>query len=502
MNTKRKVKPAARPVVIDHQVIIIGAGFSGLNMALRLLQSGITDFAVLERASDVGGTWRDNTYPGCACDVPSIAYSYSFAQTPEWTRAFAGSAEIHGYIKRFVQEHGLGKYIRLGVGVEQAVFNADSGIWTLKTSDGKLLSSRAVVSAVGGLVNPAFPDIPGIESFGGSLFHTARWDHACDLRGKRVAVIGTGASAVQVIPAIQPAVGELKVFQRTPAWVIPKPDFEIAGEVRSLFRKAPFAQKLLRNGIFLASESIMGPLVILDTPASRLFERYANAHLHRQVADPVLREKLQPDFHIGCKRVLISNDYYPALAARNVDLVTDDITRVVPQGVVTADGRLHEVDVIVLATGFKLDIANAPFEVIGLDGQRLGDRWREPGSKAYMGMAVSGFPNWFVMLGPNTGPGHTSVLVYTEAQAGYILQAVQTLLRRNLRYINVRRGVQDAWHRKLQERMKYTSWTSGCRSWYLDEHGENHTLFPGLASEYVWSVRHFGLEKYDAIVHA
>lgn len=502
MNIKRKLKIASSQAVVDHQVIIIGAGFSGLNIAVRLKQAGITDFVVLERANDVGGTWRDNTYPGCACDVPSIAYSYSFAQTPDWTRAFAGAAEIHGYIKRFVAEHGLAQYIRLGVGVEQAVFDADSGTWTLKTDSGKSLSSRAVVSAVGGLVNPAFPDIQGIGSFKGRIFHTARWDHTCDLQGKRVAVIGTGASAVQVIPAIQQTVGKLVVFQRTPAWVIPKPDMKITDGVRSFFRKVPFAQNTLRNGIFLASEAIMAPLVIIDSPASRLFEGYAAAHLRRQVADPALRAKLKPDFHIGCKRVLISNDYYPALEGRNVNLVTEDIARIDPRGVITADGQLHEVDIIVMATGFKLDIANAPFDVIGLDGKRLDDCWRAPGSKAYMGMAVSGFPNWFVMLGPNTGPGHTSVLVYTEAQAGYIQQAVRTLLKRDLRYINIRQDVQDKWHSKLQWRMKFTSWTSGCRSWYLDEHGENHTLFPGLASEYVWAVRRFGLEKYDAYVHA
>lgn len=499
--SKRKDKSVATPARTDHQVIIIGAGFSGLNMAIRLKQAGITDFVVLERAEDVGGTWRDNSYPGCACDVPSIAYSYSFEQVPDWSRSFAGSAEIQHYIHHCVAKYGLSSWLRFGTGVKKAEFDDKAGLWTLTTECNDTITARAVVSAVGGLVNPAYPEIPGMKSFKGALFHTSRWDHGYDLRGKRVAVIGTGASAVQVIPSIQPQVSSLTVFQRTPAWVIPKPDFQIRERTKRFFRRVPVIQRAFRNAIFLASETIMAPLVILDTPASRVFERYSLSNLRKQVSDPVLREKLTPDFHIGCKRVLISNEYYPALSQPNVELVTDSVSKITPGGVVTRDGRKHDVDAIVLATGFKLDIANAPFEIRGLGGVKLDDIWNQPGSKAYMGMSISGFPNWFVMLGPNTGPGHTSVLVYTEAQAGYILQAVQTLLNRNLRYLNVRKQAQDAWHKKIQSRMKYTSWTSGCRSWYLDANGENHTLFPGLASEYVLAARQFKSEKYDAKVY-
>lgn len=498
---KRKVKPVTVAPRIDYQVAIIGAGFSGLNMAIRLKESGITDFIVLERSEDVGGTWRDNSYPGCACDVPSIAYSYSFEQVPDWSRSFAGSAEIQHYIHHCVAKYGLSSWLRFGTGVKKAEFDDKAGLWTLTTESNDTITARAVVSAVGGLVNPAYPEIPGMKSFKGALFHTSRWDHGYDLRGKRVAVIGTGASAVQVIPSIQPQVSSLTVFQRTPAWVIPKPDFQIRERTKRFFRRVPVIQRAFRNAIFLASETIMAPLVILDTPASRVFERYSLSNLRKQVSDPVLREKLTPDFHIGCKRVLISNEYYPALSQPNVELVTDSVSKITPGGVVTRDGRKHDVDAIVLATGFKLDIANAPFEIRGLGGVKLDDIWNQPGSKAYMGMSISGFPNWFVMLGPNTGPGHTSVLVYTEAQAGYILQAVQTLLNRNLRYLNVRKQAQDAWHKKIQSRMKYTSWTSGCRSWYLDANGENHTLFPGLASEYVLAASQFKSEKYDAKVY-
>lgn len=500
--TRRKVvipNPVTQP---DHQVAVIGAGFSGINMGICLKQAGITDFVILERADDVGGTWRDNTYPGCACDVPSVVYSYSFEQHPDWSRSFAGNHEIHQYIRHCVEKYDLMPWLRFGASVQQAVFDARAGIWRLTLADGKQLTSRAVVSAVGGLVNPAYPAIPGLDTFKGQQFHTARWRHDVDLRGKRVAVIGTGASAIQVIPALQPTVSRLTVFQRTPAWVLPKPDFAVEARTRRLFARLPVLQRALRNGIFAASEAIFGPLVIVDSPASRLLERMASSYLKRQIRDPELRRKLTPNFHIGCKRVLLSSDYYPALAQENVDVVTDAVVRVTPGGVVTADGKTHEVDVIVLATGFRLDIGNAPFEVRGLEGMSLSEAWGRRGSKAYLGMAVSGFPNWFLMLGPNTGPGHTSVLVYTEAQANYIAQALQTLFERNLRYLNVRQREQDAWHDALQARMRHTSWTSGCRSWYLDANGENHALFPGLASEYVLRARTFRPEKYDLTVFA
>jgi cation diffusion facilitator CzcD-associated flavoprotein CzcO len=487
---------------VDYQVIVIGSGFSGINAGICLKRAGITDFVILERADDVGGTWRDNTYPGCACDVPSVVYSYSFEQHPDWSRSFAGNSEIQQYIRDCLEKFDLGPWLRFGADVRQAVFDDRLGIWRLTLTEGKQLTARAVVSAVGGLVNPAYPVVPGLDTFKGTQFHTARWRHDVDLKGKRVAVIGTGASAVQVIPAIQPTVARLKVFQRTPAWVLPKPDFAVEDRTRRLFARIPVLQRALRNGIFAASEAIFGPLVIVDSPAARLLEWVSRSFLMRQITDPELRRKLTPDFHIGCKRVLLSSDYYPALARQNVDVVTDAIVRVTPRGVVTADGTTHEVDVIVLATGFRLDIGNAPFEVRGLDGVSLSDVWGRRGSKAYLGMVVSGFPNWFLMLGPNTGPGHTSVLIYTEAQANYIVQALRTLFRRNLRYLNVRQSEQDAWHEALQARMRHTSWTSGCRSWYLDVNGENHALFPGLASEYVLRARTFRPEKYDLTVFA
>jgi len=497
---KKTARRATTQLKPEHRVVIIGAGFSGINMGIRLKQQGITDFVILERAGDIGGTWRDNIYPGCACDVPSIAYSYSFAQHAGWSRSFAGSAEIQDYIRRCVHRYDLAPWIRLSSGVSRALFDEAHGIWTLELENGEQLTARAVVSAVGGLVNPSIPEIAGLSSFRGEVFHTARWRNDVSLAGKRVAVIGTGASAIQVIPAIQPSVERLHVYQRTPPWVIPKPDFEIAERTKWWFANLPMAQRLVRNSIFTASEAIFGPLVILDTKGSSVLEYIARRHLASSVKNPELREKLTPNYRIGCKRVLLSSDYYPAMTRENVRLITDPIARVTPTGIKTHDGKTEKADVIVLATGFRVDIGNAPFEIIGLNGASLNDVWSKPGSKAYLGMSVAGFPNWFFMLGPNTGPGHTSVLVYTEAQANYIAQAIDNLFARRLRYLDVRRKEQDTWHRMIQGRMKYTSWTSGCSSWYLDKHGENHALFPGLASEYVWRARRFKPEHYDAMV--
>lgn len=479
-----------------HRVVVIGAGFSGLNMAIRLKQAGYTDFVVLERAHDVGGTWRDNVYPGCACDVPSVLYSYSFEQNPSWSTAFAGSSEIHAYMKRVAEKHALYERIRFGVTITRAVFDAERGVWTLHTADGVTVRARFVVSAVGGLVKPGLPAIEGRETFRGKTMHTARWDGAYALRGKRVGVIGTGASAVQVIPAIADEVAAMTVFQRTPAWVVPKLDGPIDTRAQRIFRKHPRVQRAVRNATFFGSEALLAPALILDSPLTKVLEAVARGHLARQIPDPGLRRALTPSFRIGCKRLLISSDYYPALARDHVTLETNGIEAITETGIRTRDGALHELDVIVFATGFEVEINRAPFEIVGLHGQTLTEAWQRPGGKAYKGMAVAGFPNWMLMLGPNTGPGHTSVLVYTEAQAGYILQAIERLFDGDLRYLTVKRAVQEHYGHALARRMRFTTWTSGCASWYLDANGENHTLFPGLASEYVRSVRKLRTDEY------
>jgi cation diffusion facilitator CzcD-associated flavoprotein CzcO len=491
-------RPPETSAKSDFPIVIIGAGFAGIGMAIQLKKAGIHSFTMFERAAEIGGTWRDNTYPGAACDVPSHVYSFSFEPNPDWTRMFAESGEIQAYLLRCVEKYQLRPHLHLNTAIREARFDATSGLWTLRTSRGETVTARAVVSGVGGLVDPKPPAIAGLESFQGKLFHTARWDHDYDLTGKRVAVIGTGASAVQVVPAIAPIVGKLSVFQRTPAWVVPKRDHAISERAKARYRQHPWWLKLRRFLLYGFSE-VMGPMIFLDAPRlSRIGERMSERHLRRCVADPDLRAKLRPTFQFGCKRMLISDDYWPAFERPNVELVTDAITEIRPHAIVTRDGREHPVDAIVLATGFALGITSSPFPIYGLGGGTLAQAWQR-GAAAYKGMTVSGFPNWFIMMGPNTGPGHTSVLVYTESQIAYTLQAIRHMIAGDLKYVNVRRDVQDAYNAGIQGRMKHMVWSTGCTSWYLSPDGENHSLYPGLASEYCARTRTFKPSEYEIV---
>ncbi|MFT4571602.1 MAG: cation diffusion facilitator CzcD-associated flavoprotein CzcO [Hyphomicrobiaceae bacterium] len=483
----------------DFQIAIIGSGFGGIGMAIALKKAGIDDFVIFERANEIGGTWRDNTYPGAACDVPSHVYSFSFEPNPNWSRAFARSGEIQQYLLGVVEKYGLRRHLRLNTNITNARFEEADGSWTLTTatataSDGDF-RARFVVSAVGGLVDPAFPDIKGLENFKGKLVHAARWDHDYDLAGKRVAVIGTGATAIQVVPSIAPQVEKLVVFQRTPAWVMPKSDHAISERAKALYRRLPFVQRIVRSALFWLSEAF-GPVIMLDAPwLSRLGERASQKHLEQSVPDPELRAKLMPHFQFGCKRILISNDYWASFDRDNVELETESIAEIREHSVVLSDGREHEIDTLILATGFVLGLATAPFPVSGLGGVNLDETWKG-GAVAYKGVCVSGFPNWFMIMGPNTGPGHTSVLVYSESQINYIAQAIQRVKEDQLKYLTVRQDVQDAYNQSLQKRMPYTVWASGCNSWYLSESGENHALFPGFASEYCARVRKFKPSEY------
>jgi cation diffusion facilitator CzcD-associated flavoprotein CzcO len=480
----------------DLPIAIIGAGFAGIGMAIRLKQAGIDSFTMFERAGEIGGTWRDNTYPGAACDVPSHAYSLSFEQHPGWTHRYSPSSEIQGYLLGLVEKWRLRDHLRLRAAVTSARFDERAGTWTLTTETGEAVTARVVVSCVGGLVDPALPDIPGLGTFAGTTFHTARWNHECPLAGRRVGVIGTGASAVQVVPSIAPEVAHLTVFQRTPAWVVPKRDRVYSERLRRLLARFPVLLHASRTLHYLASE-LWGPMIILDAPRlSAIGERLSLMHLRQQVKDPVLREKLTPHFQLGCKRILVSDDYWASFERPNVSLVTERIERVEPEGVRTTDGTLHPLDALVLATGFALGLATAPFPVTGRGGRTLDDAWRD-GAVAYKGMTVSGFPNWFILMGPNTGPGHTSVLVYTEAQIAHTLGAIQVLRKNGVRYVDVRQDVQDRYNAGIQGRMKHTVWGSGCHSWYLSPDGSNHALFPGLAAEYVLRARRFRPSDYD-----
>ena len=480
----------------DFPIAILGAGFAGIGMAIQLKKAGIHSFTIFERAAEIGGTWRDNTYPGAACDVPSHAYSLSFEQNPGWTHRYSPSQEIQNYLLGITDKWKLREHLRLGTEIVEARFDETRGVWILGTDEGDTFTARVVVSGVGGLVDPALPDIKGLQAFRGELFHTARWNHDYELTGKRVGVIGTGASAVQVVPSIAPQVEQLAVFQRTPAWVVPKRDKRYSARARKLYARFPFLLHASRFLQYLASE-MAGPMIFLDAPRlSALGERLSVAHLHAQVKDPALREKLTPHFQFGCKRILVSDDYWASFERPNVELVTERIEEIVPEGIRTADGALHELDALVLATGFSLGLASAPFPITGRCGRTLDDAWKN-GAVAYKGMTVAGFPNWFILMGPNTGPGHTSVLVYTEAQIAHALGAIEKLRREGSKWLDVRQSVQDRYNAGIQGRMKHMVWSTGCNSWYLSKDGSNHSLYPGFAAEYALRARHFDPGDYE-----
>lgn len=480
----------------DFPIAVLGAGFAGIGAGIQLAKAGIRSFTIFERADEVGGTWRDNTYPGAACDVPSHVYSFSFEQNPRWSRRFAESGEIQAYLLGLVDKWKLRDHIRFGTEVVEARFDEDAGVWELSTDAGDTFRARAVISGVGGLVDPQLPDIKGIQSFRGELFHTARWNHDYDLAGRRVAVIGTGASAVQVVPGIADQVARMHVYQRTPAWVMPKQDRRYTEAEKRRYERFPFLLRASRLVKYWLSEAL-GPMIFLDSPRlSQWPEKASLRFLRSQVKDPALRAKLTPDFQFGCKRILISDDYWKTFERENVELVTDPIEEIKSSGIQTTDGTLREVDAIVLATGFALGLASAPFPITGRGGRRLDDAWAD-GAVAYKGLSVSGFPNWFICMGPNTGPGHTSVLVYTEAQLHHALQAIQKLRRENLRFVDVRQEVQDRYNQGIQERMKHMVWTSGCNSWYLSDDGKNHSLYPGFAAEYVLRAHRFRASEYE-----
>jgi cation diffusion facilitator CzcD-associated flavoprotein CzcO len=482
----------------EFPIAILGAGFAGIGMAIQLLRAGIRSFQIFEQAGEIGGTWRDNTYPGAACDVPSHVYSFSFEPNPNWSRAFAESGEIQEYLLGLVEKWKLRQYLRLHTRIVRAEFDASSARWHLTSNHGEAFEARVVLSGVGGLVDPSLPDIDGIEDFEGETFHTARWNHDFKLAGKHVAVIGTGASGIQVIPEIAREVARLDVFQRTPHWVMPKRDRSYSERTRSFYARHPFALQASRKLKYWASE-LIGPMVFLDSPRiSSIPEKASLMHLEASVSDPVLREKLTPDFQFGCKRVLISDEYWQTFERENVQLVTESIRKIRSEGVETSDGIVRELDAIVFATGFALNIATAPFPVVGLRGKTLDDVWKH-GAVAYKGMSVSGFPNWFIMMGPNTGPGHTSVLVFTEAQIQHALGAIHRLRSRGGSFLHVKQSVQDRYNESIQGRMKYTSWSSGCNSWYLSEDGSNHSLFPGFAAEYVMRARRFRASDYNIV---
>jgi len=474
-----------------YRVIVVGAGFGGLGMAMALKRAGIHDFLVVDKAEDLGGIWRDNTYPGAACDVPSSLYSFSF-QPGRWSRRFPPQPEILAYLHALADEHGLGPHLRLRTGVEAAEFDERHARWNVTLDNGESLRATAVVSAVGQLNRPALPDIPGRAGFAGPAWHSARWDHDVDLAGRRVAVVGTGASAIQFVPEIARTAAQVDVYQRTPPYILPKPDRPhgepgLAGRLPAL-RKAERLRtflygELLTTGFVLSPKFLAAPM--------RMWRR----QLEEQITDPELRRKCMPDYVMGCKRVLFSNDWYPTLARSNVELVTDPIERIAADGVVTAGGTTRPADVIVYGTGFRTLDFLAPMAVTGRGGRSLRQLWHD-GAQAYLGISVAEFPNFFMLYGPHTNLGGNSIIYMLEGQIRYVLGALLALDREDLDWLDVRPEVQRAFNAWVDRASRTSVWESGCRSWYTTADGRNTNNWPDHTFLYRYRVRHFDLAKY------
>ena len=485
---------AAYSAAVSHQrVVIVGAGFSGIAMAARLSQTGIEDFLILEKATDVGGTWRDNRYPGCACDVPSRLYSLSFAPKVDWSRDYAPAGEIWDYLRECIDRFGLRSRLVLGADVIDATW-AD-GRWQVLAADGREWTADALVLGVGGLHVPKRPDLPGLGSFAGEVLHTADWPADDHLDGRRVAVVGTGASAVQLIPAIAGRVSDLVVFQRTPSWILQRNDRIWSHARAQTYSRMPFIERVQRWRTYLRLESRVLGFGRLDR-ARRLVESQAVERLERQVPDPATREALTPRYALGCKRVLLSDDYWPTFARLNVHLVTSPIERVEPTGVVTEDGEHHDVDTIVFATGFDLRGSFDRMHITGQSGRTLSGEW-EANRNTHLGIEVAGFPELYLLLGPNTALGHNSVLIMIEAAVEHILLALHRADRRGPHVVT--RAAQVRFGRWVRQRTRHTVWGSGCQSWYLDERGRNVAIWPASTVRYKLVTRRLRERDYQAV---
>ena len=464
--------------------IIIGSGFAGIGMAIKLRQAGITDFRILEKAHDVGGVWRDNSYPGAACDVPSHLYSFSFAPNPEWSRVFASQAEIYAYLQQCADRYQLASHIQFATEVLHAQYNEADSLWQVSLCDGSQLSASLLISATGQLSRPALPKLEGIETFQGRAFHSANWEHNYDLAGKRVAVVGTGASAIQFVPAIADAVAQLSVFQRSAAYLKKRPDRAYKSWHKSLFRKLPWTMKLHRAGIYLRYEAQALAFTqfkgLITLAVGRPFQKL----LAKDVSDPALRAKLTPDYPVGCKRILLSNDYLKTMSQANVELVTESIRRVSADGIETSDGVLHQVDAIIYGTGFAATDFLAPMRIIGRAGIDLNSAW-QGGAQAYLGLSVPGFPNFFMLYGPNTNLGHNSIVYMLESQIAHVLRCYHALQTAKATAIEVDERRYHNFNKALQKRLANSVW-QGCSSWYVDAAGHNSTNWPGFSLSYRW----------------
>lgn len=487
----------------DFGVAILGAGFAGIGMAIKLAERGHGNFVILEKAATLGGTWRDNTYPGSGCDVPAHLYSYSFAQNPNWTRTYARQPEILAYLRQVAADRGIDRKIVFDCCVTELTWDDAAGRWRLVTADGRRFTARAVVSAVGGLHVPKLPALPGLDRFAGPAFHSARWRHDVDLAGKHVAVIGTGASAIQLVPELAPRVARLTVYQRSPPWVLPRRDAAVSPAARWAYGHVPGLLRLVRAWHYWRAEALALGLVY-KPKLMGMGQKASAAYKEREIADPDLRLKLNPFYTLGCKRMLISDDFYATMTRPNVELVTDAIREVRAGSLVAADGRERPCDALVFATGFDAFNATAEMAIRGRGGRTLAADWAD-GPEGYLGVAVSGYPNLFTIMGPNSGLGHNSIVFMIEAQVRYIGQCLEWLERGRLPTVEVRPEVQRAWNEDLQRRFRRTVWQDKpggspwqlpCTSWYVNARGRNTTLWPGLSAAYWLATRRPRLADY------
>ena len=476
------------------EVLVIGAGFGGIGTAVRLRERGVDDFLLLEKADGVGGVWRDNTYPGAACDVKSHLYSFSFAPN-DWSRTYAPQEEILAYLQRVADEHDVPAHCRFGREVGTAAWHEDTGTWEVATTEGEVFVTRVLVSGVGQLSLPAWPDLPGLEDFAGDTMHSARWDHDLELDGRRVAVVGTGASAIQFVPRIVDRVAQMTVFQRSAPWILPKGDRRYHRVERFLLDRVPGARQATCEWIFCTNELRILAFNKQESLLGRASELLCRLHVTRQVDDPELRDRVVPDYPIGCKRVLVSNDWYPALDRDHVEVETASIGRVVEEGIITEDGRLVEADVLLFGTGFRSTDFLAPMQVTGRDGLDLDDAWHD-GAEAHLGMAVPGFPNLFLLYGPNTNLGHNSIIFMIESQIRYLMGAVDHLRRRPRTDVDVKPAVADAWNAQVQAEIRDSVWNAGCDSWYKTASGKVTNNWPGAAYRYRLATRRFEPDHY------
>jgi cation diffusion facilitator CzcD-associated flavoprotein CzcO len=485
----------------DFEVGIIGAGFGGLIAAIELQRAGKQSFVIFERASEVGGVWRENIYPGCACDVPSHLYSIEAEPNPDWTTSYAKQPEILQYLVDVASRRGVRPHIRFGFSVAQVEYLEDSGCWRVHGGDGTQCVVRSLILATGPQSRPYTPRFPGIDTFSGISFHSARWDYSVDLTGKRVAVIGTGASAIQIVPNIAGKVAKLDVYQRTPPWILPRDDRQLSDFEHWMFRTFPFTQSMARSFFYWLLEFI-GLGFLGNAMISRILTKIALSKLKAEVHNPQVRDKLTPRYELGCKRVLVADDFYPAFNRPNVELITDAVASIEPTGVRTADGILREADVIVYATGFNVADTDGFLHVVGAQGRVLKEVWDKNAPEAFLGISVTGFPNLILLLGPNSGLGHSSALHVMESQMRYVVQYLAELERGGNVSLDVKSDVQTRFNADLQARLKHTVWASGCRSWYLNRDGRNSTLYPGLTAAYRKATARFDRGNYVLTTHA